>query len=88
MGTPFIVILKPKAEGSFCAFIIYSAYSGFSPHPPLRGTFSANFIVVTPHCGAHSLKFENPADEISATGSHRLGSLQEKPFGCHPEAGG
>ena len=33
---------------------------------------SANFIVVTPHRGDHSLKFEKEIDEISATGGHRF----------------
>ena len=33
---------------------------------------SANFIVVTAHWAAHSLKFEKEPDEISATGGHRV----------------
>ena len=32
---------------------------------------SANFIVVTPHWGAHSLKFDLTADEIPVTGGRR-----------------
>ncbi len=33
---------------------------------------SANFIVVTAHWAAHSLKFEKESDEISATGGYRI----------------
>ena len=33
---------------------------------------SANFIVVTAHWAAHSIKFEKEPDEISATGGHRV----------------
>ena len=34
-------------------------------------SLSANFIVVTAHWAAHSLKFENDADETSATGGRQ-----------------
>ena len=44
----------------------------FIRHWQRSNLWSANFIVVTPHWGDHSLKFEKEIDEIPATGGHRF----------------
>ena len=36
-----------------------------------RGDFSATSMVVTPHCGDHSLSVDLTSDEISATGGRQ-----------------
>ena len=60
---------KPLFIGPPLAFIRHWQKSNLWP---------ANFIVVTPHRGDHSLKFEKRTDEISATGGRQFFSPHDR----------